>query len=117
VLRCPSSRCRSGGKRQRPSRGFTPKERANFNLEDINTPEAIEEGNLIVDLAEGSNHSFRTFNYAYAGSTTLTMSTLLHRALRAPLSWRTLFGGDELLAEEKARSNGKRRGPHLSRAL
>jgi len=59
---------------------FTPKERANFNLEEINTPEAIKEEDLIVDLAEASNHSFQTFNHAYAGSTTLTMSTLLYRA-------------------------------------
>lgn len=87
---------------------FAPKERANFNLEEMETPEAIEEEDLIVDLAEASNHSYRTFNHAYAGSTTLTMSTLLHRAYRASHSWRTLFGVDELLAEEKARSGGKR---------
>lgn len=90
---------------------FTPKERANFNMEDITAPETIEEEEAIVDLAEASNHSFRTFNHAYAGSTTLTMSTLLHRARRASLSWRSLFRVDELLAEEIAGvSRSKRPG-------
>ncbi len=82
---------------------FSAAERANFNMEEIDAPEATEEEDLLVDLAEGSNHSFRTFNYAYAGSTTLTMNTLLHRAFRASCSWRTFFRVDELLAEEEAR--------------
>lgn len=86
---------------------FSPMERANFNMEEIDTPEVIEEEDLIVDLAEGSNHSFRTFNYAYAGSTTLTMNTILHRAFRASHSWRTFFRIDELLAEEAAKQRAK----------
>ena len=65
---------------------FSPKERANFNLDEIDAPEAVEEEELLVDLAEDSNHTFRTFNHAYAGSTTLTMNTTLHRAFRASLS-------------------------------
>lgn len=84
---------------------FTPKERANFNMDDIDAPEAVDEEDLIVDLAEGSNHSFRTFNYAYAGSTTLTMNTILHRTLRASSSWRGLFRADGLFAEEDAKYN------------
>ena len=87
---------------------FSPKERANFHLDEIDAPEAVEEEELLVDLAEGSNHTFRTFNQAYAGSTTLTMNTTLHRAFRASLSWRTLFRVDELLAEETARGGRKR---------
>ena len=83
---------------------FTPRERANFNMDDIGglEEEVVEEEGLLVDLAESSNHSFRTFNMAYAGSTTLTMSTLLHRAHRASLSWRSLFQVDELLAQRVA---------------
>ena len=52
-----------------------------------------------MDLAESSNHSFRTFNAAYAGLTTLTINTLLHRAHRASSSWRALFQVDALLAD------------------
>lgn len=81
---------------------FSAAERANFNLDELEAPEQVEEEDLLVDLAEGSNHSFRTFNQAYAGSTTLTMNTLLHRAYRASSSWRTFFRVDELLAEEEA---------------
>jgi hypothetical protein len=88
---------------------FTAKERANFNLEEIAGAEVIDEEGLMVDLAESSNHTFRTFNLAYAGSTTLTISTLLHRAYRASLSWRTLFQVDELLAEEMASGSGGRK--------
>ncbi|KAI6777508.1 uncharacterized protein J7T54_001402, partial [Emericellopsis cladophorae] len=39
---------------------FTARERANFDLEELDTvEEAAEEDDLLVDLAEGSNHSFR----------------------------------------------------------
>nr|CEG05721.1 unnamed protein product [Fusarium clavum] len=44
-----------------------------------------------------SNHSFRTFNYSYAGSTTLTVTSSLHRAYRASQSWRSLFRIDQVL--------------------
>jgi superfamily II DNA or RNA helicase len=88
---------------------FTAKERANFALHEIDAPEAVEEEDLMVDLAEASNHSYRTLNHAYAGSTTLAMNTILHRAHRASESWRRFFGFDELLAEEKAKHSGKRR--------
>jgi hypothetical protein len=87
---------------------FTLRERANFNMDDIGglEEEVVEEEGLLVDLAESSNHSFRTFNMAYAGSTMLTMSMLLHRAHRASLSWRSLFRVDELLAQWAAGSPG-----------
>ncbi len=80
---------------------FSPRERANFHMDDMGQPEEdlAEEEGLLVDLAESSNHSFRTFNAAYAGSTTLTMNTLLHRAHRASSSWRALFQVDALLAD------------------
>ncbi|KID83861.1 telomere-associated recQ-like helicase [Metarhizium guizhouense ARSEF 977] len=89
---------------------FTPKERANFNMEDVEAPEMIDEEELLVDLAVASNHAFKTFNQMYAGSTTLVMNTPLHRAYRASQSWRTLFQIDQQLsAEEAAMGGGKRR--------
>ena len=59
----------------------------------------------IVTLAEASNHSFRTFNYSYAGSTTVAIDTLLHRAFQASASWRGLFGFDEALSVESSAGN------------
>ena len=88
---------------------FTPKERANFDMDSIMAPEVMEEEELLVDLAETSNHSFKTFNQAYAGSSTLVMNTPLHRAYRASQSWRTLFGIDDRLAREEALANGGKR--------
>ncbi|KAI8676079.1 hypothetical protein NCS56_00494800 [Fusarium sp. Ph1] len=83
---------------------FSAKERANFDLEEIAAAEEVEDEAALADLAGMSNHSYHTFNHAYAGSTTLTMSTLLHRAYRASQSWRSLFRVDQLL-------QGKR--PHM----
>ncbi|KAJ3459958.1 hypothetical protein MRS44_016031 [Fusarium solani] len=83
---------------------FSAKERANFDLEEIAAAEEVEDEAALADLAGMSNHSYRTFNHAYAGSTTLTMSTLLHRAYRASQSWRSLFRAQGLLnACKKAR--------------
>lgn len=62
---------------------FTPKERAYFNMDDVGGQELMEGEDLLVDLAESSNHNFRTFNMAYAGSTTLTMDTLLQDVARS----------------------------------
>ena len=89
---------------------FTPGERANFDLtEYTDVPDTAAEGEeLLVDMAEASNHTFRTFNQAYAGSTTLTMNTIMHRAYRASLSWRTLFRVDDMLARERAGGSQKR---------
>ena len=61
---------------------FSVKERANFDLDD-SIGEDIEDELDLVALAELSNHSYHTFNHAYAGTTTLTMSALLHRNYRA----------------------------------
>ncbi|KAH7346697.1 hypothetical protein BKA65DRAFT_526245 [Rhexocercosporidium sp. MPI-PUGE-AT-0058] len=71
---------------------FSVKERADFDLEE-SVGEDIEDELDLVSLAEQSNHSYYTFNHAYAGATTLTMSALLHRNYRASDSWRTLFRG------------------------
>lgn len=56
---------------------FLAKERANFELKD-GMGEEFEDELDFMALAELSNHSYHTFNYAYAGTTTLTMSALLH---------------------------------------
>jgi hypothetical protein len=56
---------------------FAAKERANFDAEDT-VGDDIEDELDLVALAELSNHSYRTFNHVYAGTTTLTMNTLLH---------------------------------------
>ncbi|KFZ24599.1 hypothetical protein V502_00924 [Pseudogymnoascus sp. VKM F-4520 (FW-2644)] len=58
---------------------FAAKERANFDMED-NLGDDIEDELDLVALAELSNHNFHTFNHAYAGTTTLTMNSLLHRS-------------------------------------
>ncbi|KAH7010987.1 hypothetical protein EDB80DRAFT_875650 [Ilyonectria destructans] len=76
---------------------FSAKKRAHFDLEEIAAAEEVEDKAALADLAGISNHSYRTFNHAYTGSTTLTISTLLHRAYRASQSWRTLFRVDQLL--------------------
>jgi hypothetical protein len=81
---------------------FSVKERANFALED-GTSEDIEDELDLVALAEQSNHSYHTFNHAYAGTTTLTMNTLLHRNYRASESWRTFFRFDHVLQGKRPR--------------
>ena len=65
--------------------------------------EDIEDELDLVALAELSNHTFHTFNHAYAGTTTLTMSALLHRNYRASESWRTLFRFDHILQGKRPR--------------
>ncbi|WAO87449.1 Hypothetical protein NCS54_00475800 [Fusarium falciforme] len=65
---------------------FSAKERANFDLEEIAAAKEVKDKAALADLAGISNHSYHTFNHAYASSTTLTMSTLLHRAYRASQS-------------------------------
>jgi hypothetical protein len=82
---------------------FSVKERANFDLEDGAAEDIEDELDLVV-LAELSNHSFHTFNHAYAGTTTLTINTLLHRSYRACESWRTFFRIDHLLQGKRPRA-------------
>ena len=60
---------------------FSIKERANFDLKDGIREDIKDELDLIA-LAKQSNHSYHTFNHAYAGITTLTINTLLHRNYR-----------------------------------
>jgi Lhr-like helicase len=81
---------------------FSAKERANFDLED-SIGEDIEDELDLVALAELSNHTYHTFNHAYAGTTTLTMNTLLHRSYRASDSWRTFFRFDHILQGKRPR--------------
>ena len=85
---------------------FAAKERANFDMED-NLGDDIEDELDLVALAELSNHSFHTFNHAYAGTTTLTMNSLLHRSYRASLSWRTFFRFDHILQGKRPRGGSE----------
>jgi len=66
--------------------------------------EEVEDEAELATLAGMSNHSFRTFNHAYAGSTTLTTTTLFHQAYRASESWRTLFRIDQVLQGKRPRT-------------
>ncbi|KAJ9421294.1 hypothetical protein QL093DRAFT_2576904 [Fusarium oxysporum] len=83
---------------------FSPKEQANFHLHEIATLDEVEDETELADLAGMSNHSFRTFNFAYAGSTTLTVTNSLHRAYRASQSWRSLFRIDSVLQGKRPRT-------------
>jgi hypothetical protein len=81
---------------------FSVKERANFDVEG-GIGEDIEDELDLVALAELSNHSYHTFNYAYAGIMALTMNTLLYRNYRASESWRTFFRFDHILQGKRPR--------------
>jgi hypothetical protein len=81
---------------------FSTKDRANFDLEEY-VGDNIEDELDLVALAEQSNHSYHTFNHAYAGTTTLTMSALLHRNYRASESWHTFFRFDHFLQGKRPR--------------
>jgi hypothetical protein len=82
---------------------FSAQEQAHFDLEHVDDRENPEAELDLVALAEQSNHSYATFNRAYAGSTTLTMNTLLHRNHRASASWQGLFQFDRLLHGKRPR--------------
>jgi hypothetical protein len=60
-----------------------------------------------VALAELSNHSYHTFNHTYAGTTALTMNTLLHRNYRASESWRSFFRFDHTLLGKRPRGSSE----------
>lgn len=79
---------------------FSTKERGYFDLEESRAEEMEDELELVA-LAEQSNHAYRTFNHSYAGSTTLTMNTLLHRNHRASESWHQFFRFDQLLEQKR----------------
>ncbi|KAI8401489.1 hypothetical protein FOFC_18358 [Fusarium oxysporum] len=70
---------------------FSAREQANFDMGEIAASEEVEDEADLAYLAGMSNHTFRTFNYSYAGSTNLTVTSSLHRAYRASQSWRSLF--------------------------
>jgi hypothetical protein len=69
---------------------FSAKERAYFELENVEVDDMKAELDLVA-MAEQGNHFYVIFNQAYAGSTTLTMNILLHRNHRASASWQDLF--------------------------
>lgn len=81
---------------------FSNRERANFDLEDMAQGDIDDEQELVA-LAEMSNHTYQTFNHAYAGTTTLTMSALLNRNYRASESWRAFFRFDQILQGKRPR--------------
>jgi hypothetical protein len=82
---------------------LSARDNANFSSEDV-TIEDIEDELDLVALALQSNHSYPTFNMTYAGSTTLTMDTLLHRNHRASKLWQDLFRFDIILRGKRERS-------------
>ena len=78
---------------------FSRKERAYFDVDNgaeggVSDDEEEQE---LMAMAEQSNHSYHTFNHAYAGSSTISMNTLLHRNYRASESWRMLFRFEQIL--------------------
>ena len=81
---------------------FSVKERAHFELENVEVDDMEDELDLVA-MAEQGNHSYATFNQAYAGSTTLTMNALLHRNYRASASWQGLFQFDRILQGKRPR--------------
>jgi superfamily II DNA or RNA helicase len=95
---------------------FSAKEQANFELGESAAVEEVEDEAEVAFLAGMSNHSFRTFNHAYAGSTTLTTTTLLHRAYRASESWRTLFRIDQVLQSKRPRAVSETQSQGLLKA-
>lgn len=86
---------------------FSSKERASFDLEcAMGAGMVVEEDEELelVAMAEQSNHSYNTFNYAYTGTSVLTTNSLLHRGYRASESWRTFFRFDQALGGKQRRS-------------
>jgi len=82
---------------------FSAKEQASFETKSNLETEYINKEQDLVTLALQGNHSYSTFNCAYAGSTTLTMNALLHRGYRASALWQGLFQFDSILRGKRAR--------------
>jgi hypothetical protein len=82
---------------------FSAQERAHFDLENVDVVEDLDAELDLMALAEQGNHSYGTFNRAYAGSTTLTLNQLLHRNHRASASWQGLFQFDRILHGKRPR--------------
>ncbi|KFZ19431.1 hypothetical protein V501_00670 [Pseudogymnoascus sp. VKM F-4519 (FW-2642)] len=76
---------------------FSAKDRANFDLKDNGVEDMEDELDLIA-MAKQSNHTYRTFNQAYAGSSTLTMNTLLHQNYQAQVRRRGAYSRADLEA-------------------
>ncbi|KAH7400504.1 telomere-associated putative RecQ-like protein usher [Cadophora sp. MPI-SDFR-AT-0126] len=90
---------------------FSTKEQANFDIKE-SVGEDIEDELDLVALAEQSNYSYHTFNHAYTGTTTLTISALLHRNYRASESWHTLFRLDYILQGKRLRGASETLGAY-----
>lgn len=82
---------------------FSARERANFDLssDSGSTGGDNEDEVELATLAGMGNHTVQTMHHAYAGTTTLTMTVLLHRAYRASTSWQRLFQVDQALLSGK----------------
>ncbi|ELR06866.1 hypothetical protein GMDG_08157 [Pseudogymnoascus destructans 20631-21] len=83
---------------------FSGKDLATFSNEDI-TAEDMEDKYDLVTLELQSNHSYATFNMTYAGSTMLTIDTLLHRNHRASMLWHNLIQFEAVLQKKRGRSD------------
>ena len=90
---------------------FSARERAHFHLDGDTAAEIAafsedeeEEERGLIAMAEQSNHSYHTFNRAYAGSSMLTMNSVLHRGYRASKSWRALFCFDQIMDRKRPRA-------------
>jgi DEAD/DEAH box helicase len=83
---------------------FSARDYATFSNEDVTVEDIEDESDLAV-LALQSNHSYATFNMAYAGSTMLTMDTLLHRNHRASMLWQDLFQFEAKIQGKRERSD------------
>ena len=89
---------------------FSARDQASFDLESAGAEAEAgieEEEQALVDMARQSNHSYRTFNRGYAGSTTLTTNALLHRAYRASQCWRAFFRFDQKPQGKRRRSDAE----------
>ena len=65
---------------------FSAQEQANFSQDGAISVEDNEDKSKLATLASMGNHTARTIHHAYAGTTTLTITVLLHRAHRASTS-------------------------------
>jgi superfamily II DNA or RNA helicase len=83
---------------------FSAHELTSFGSQDI-TADDVEDESDLASMALQSNHSVSVFNRGYAGSTGITMDTLLHRNHRASNLWQGLFRFDLLLQGKRERSD------------
>lgn len=90
---------------------FSGRERAQICLDGDTAAQAAgygkeEKEEELAAIAGQSNHSYHTFNQAYAGSSMSTMNAVLHRGYRASESWRALFHFDQILDGKRPMRGG-----------